>query len=93
MEVEPKVPLLANQLLVQVDGSAASPDTAVLTFGHASAPPVTGDAAEQHRQLQDVEFVQCHALIRVAVGKSRLREFADVLAQAADNMETTEGSA
>ena len=73
--------LAANQLFVQVDLAAGRPDAILLTFGHASAPAVTGSPEQQDARLRQVQEVPVQSVVRLNLTAQRLREWVELLQQ------------
>jgi hypothetical protein len=83
--------LAANQVLLQVDAAAGQPDMALLTFGHASLPPVTGTPEQQREQIANISEVVVQPLVRLSLSPRRLKELADLLQRTLGNWDHATG--
>jgi hypothetical protein len=80
--------LAANQLAVQVDTLGTTPDQVVLAIGHASPPVLVGTEDEQRVALNRIGEVSVMPVARVSVSVGRLKEWAKLLTQTAEKLET-----
>jgi hypothetical protein len=74
------LPVLAtNQVLLQVDAAAGQPDMVLLTFGHASPPPVSGTPEQQRERMAKISEVVVQPVVRLSLSPRRLKEVVDLL--------------
>lgn len=87
------VPVVANQMLVRVDATnAGMPDGVSLIFGLAEPPLLLDpEAVAAMQAMQNPVIVESRAVAKVTIGTARLREFADVMARVADQVDEALG--
>lgn len=86
VDVEAEEITFVNQLLVQHIGSEF-----VISFGQVTPPPVLGDAEEQARLLEGIEFVPIKTVARIGLTAQRMTEFVKVMQQNLSTYEQQKG--
>jgi hypothetical protein len=86
------LPVLAsNQALMQIDAVGATADSVLLTFGHASPPPIIGTPEEQASQMAEISEVAVRPLVRLSMSPRRLRELVSLLNRSLEQLEGSGG--
>jgi hypothetical protein len=83
--------LASNQALLQMDAAGPTPDSVLLTFGHASPPAITGTPEEQASQVAELSEVLVRPLVRLNMSPRRLRELVDLLNRGLEFLEGSGG--